>query len=144
MGTSYMGPLLNAQDRLKCDRQQPCATCTRRGLSGSCRYVFSVRNGGSERVSPPETSMQDRIYQLENLVLSLAGNQNIEPQLPDPSGVPPAQKDTHMSQLGGSFGRMSLENDETKYVEASHWTAIVDRVCLTIRIRTAFGYRNRS
>ncbi len=39
---------------------------------------------------------------------------------------------TDRSQLPESFGRMSLENSETSYVESAHWSAILDGVNLLL------------
>jgi hypothetical protein len=63
--------------------------------------------------------MQDRVVQLEALVLSLMGSANKKSpdQLSDPS---------HLSQ---NFGRISLENTEKTYVESNHWIALLDGVC---------------
>lgn len=38
----------------------------------------------------------------------------------------PSPLDTALSD---SFGRISLENDETTYVSGDHWLAILDGVC---------------
>lgn len=40
----------------------------------------------------------------------------------------PTDQANELSQLHKSFGRISLENTETNYVEGSHWTAILDGV----------------
>jgi hypothetical protein len=38
------------------------------------------------------------------------------------------------SRLANSFGRLSLENAETSYVESAHWSAILDEVCSSRRL----------
>lgn len=64
--------------------------------------------------------MQDRITQLESLVRTLMNN-TIATRPTDQIARDPAQ-------LSDDFGRISLENTETSYVESAHWTAILDGV----------------
>lgn len=81
--------------------------------------------------------MQERIGQLEKLVVSFmkttkpANDINVAtnglskiPRSNDAQDV----SETAESQLSDSFGRISLENAETTYVESAHWTAILDGV----------------
>lgn len=141
-----------SRDRLKCDRGQPCETCDRRGLSLSCTYVYS---NASERLDRHQlrpaasAGIQDRIDQLERLVISLMSALNAAKST-DPISTDPISTETHGLQklsssvaehevdgnmlpqdpslLSDSFGRISLENAETSYVESAHWTAILDGV----------------
>ncbi|KAJ9621983.1 hypothetical protein H2203_006864 [Taxawa tesnikishii (nom. ined.)] len=64
--------------------------------------------------------MQDRITQLESLVRTLMNN-TIATRPTDQIARDPAQ-------LSDDFGRISLENTETSYVESAHWTAILDGI----------------
>ena len=89
--------------------------------------------------------MQDRIGQLEQLVISLISTLNTSKSGDDvpvmtsswPKVSSPATTHTgngkvlpqDTSQLSDSFGRISLENAEVKYVEGGHWTSILDGVC---------------
>ncbi|OJJ47814.1 hypothetical protein ASPZODRAFT_63268 [Penicilliopsis zonata CBS 506.65] len=112
--------------RLKCDRRQPsCGTCARRGLSLSCQYVGS----NNQNTTPaPATShdsaslniMQERISQLETLVMSLADKRAAQETR--------ERFDIDNADISHTYGRLSLENEETSYVEASHWTAILDGI----------------
>jgi hypothetical protein len=84
--------------------------------------------------------MHDRIAQLENLVLSLKdyeGNSRTQ----HPPLVALANHSADASQLPTSFGRISLENEETNYVEGSHWTAILDGVSISSCARTQEALR---
>jgi hypothetical protein len=67
--------------------------------------------------------MQDRIGQLESLLVSTLSASNREQ-----SDKNQAQATEDSSQLSESFGRFSLENSETSYVESAHWTAVLDGV----------------
>ncbi|KFY65820.1 hypothetical protein V496_02341 [Pseudogymnoascus sp. VKM F-4515 (FW-2607)] len=54
--------------KVRCDRQSPCSTCSRRGIARSCVYSGDTR----ENVLPQLTgTVHERIHQLENLVISL-------------------------------------------------------------------------
>lgn len=69
--------------------------------------------------------MQDRITQLEGLVVSLMNSANVKP-----SSAPglPKPLEAQENELSNSFGRTSLENSEMRYVSADHWIAILDGV----------------
>ena len=55
---------------MRCDRQIPCTTCSRRGLARSCLYS----NEAKEVILPRSAgSVHERIHQLESLIISLAG-----------------------------------------------------------------------
>ena len=118
-----------------------------RGLSLSCTYV--VGNARGLAVTPQQTStnVQDRVKQLEEVVVSLmvklnASNQVrvAEDQAKENEAVTQAlsrlqgeQGDTTLSDsyqpsLSDTFGRISLENRETSYVGSAHWTAILDSI----------------
>ncbi|KAF7116122.1 hypothetical protein CNMCM5793_004142 [Aspergillus hiratsukae] len=71
--------------------------------------------------------MHDRIAQLENLVLSLKDREG-NSRAQHPSLFAEANLSADASQLPTSLGRISLENEETNYVEGSHWTAILDGI----------------
>ena len=137
-----------SRDRLKCDRGQPCETCDRRGLSLSCTYVHSNVSeplDQSQLRPASSASIQDRIGQLESLVISLMSTLNVATptyQLStETHGSPEFSSSVNehevdwnklpedLSQLSESFGRISLKNAETSYVESAHWTAILDGVC---------------
>ncbi|KAJ4037649.1 hypothetical protein NW760_010036 [Fusarium oxysporum] len=55
---------------MRCDRQLPCKTCTNRGIGLSCTYEVGCTSRGKSKVS-----VGDRIQQLEELVHSLARQQ---------------------------------------------------------------------
>ena len=60
-------------DRVRCDRQLPCKTCTSRGIGFSCTYRSDVARKNNVSVS-------DRIQQLESLVRSLVEQQQQQQQ----------------------------------------------------------------
>ncbi|GME31802.1 uncharacterized protein LTHEOB_1867 [Neofusicoccum parvum] len=116
--------------KLKCDRNQPCGTCSNRGLSYSCTYVSSTpsainRVSQSRRYPQASPGMQDRINQLEGLVVTLMNSVNVKPS---PTPALPTALNAQDTELSDSFGRISLENDETRYVSGDHWIAILDGI----------------
>ena len=132
--------------RLKCDRAQPCKNCERRPL-GSCVYVHS---GGSKKIDRAASaaaqnrniSVQDRIRRLERLVVSLAETPSI-PTVINGQGVSQqakanANEESFKSDSGGlgqstqdvagPFGRLSVDDSETRFVNPTNWEAILDDV----------------
>ncbi|KAI0970943.1 hypothetical protein F4678DRAFT_479829 [Xylaria arbuscula] len=124
--------------KLRCDRQQPCQTCSSRGLSLACSYTHN--NSGIVRPQVSRPSLQDRIVQLEQLVMNVIQNQNTSH-----SNTPtPLPTDTHISlpqhnpdELAGpptsastpsDSGSLWFSANETRYVGGAHWTAILDGI----------------
>ncbi|PVH70209.1 hypothetical protein DL98DRAFT_661284 [Cadophora sp. DSE1049] len=138
------------RSKLRCDRQQPCSTCSDRSLSSSCEYVQSRRakSGKDVRSGSPQSSsvnVQDKINQLEGLVVSLirtmkgdappgvnghagaAASANIRTMSSSELRTESLDLD-HDPQIMDTFGRISLENSETSYVDGGHWKAILDGI----------------
>ncbi|KAI2467466.1 hypothetical protein F4781DRAFT_308912 [Annulohypoxylon bovei var. microspora] len=132
--------------KVKCDRQQPCRTCSIRGLSMACTYPdASSRSSDRE----PVTTVQNRIRELESLVhvlMQRAASKN-------PSNVTPApQPETSVSPVvegysdpgvgpngsGSGSGSGSGEPSDcgtltntpagVNYVDGAHWTALLDSI----------------
>lgn len=105
-----------------------------RGLS--CVYSTASRPAAQAQ-KLKSVSMQDRVGQLENLVLSLKSSLNAKQNdsqdsqstpPPDTSGYVESQPSSREEDILGGFGRIILNNDGTNYVESAHWTAILDEV----------------
>ncbi|RDL35368.1 uncharacterized protein BP5553_07299 [Venustampulla echinocandica] len=140
--------------QLKCDRNQPCRSCSGRGLANSCTYVHPGAHGRAEMQQAPQASssgsIQKKINQLENLVVSLMATLNTAKQAEESREnsvveTPPPREDfvaatveevsladgfegDSMSKFSDSFGKISLEDSGMKYVEGGHWTAILDGI----------------
>ncbi|CEL03644.1 hypothetical protein ASPCAL04794 [Aspergillus calidoustus] len=129
--------------RLRCDRQHPCGTCSRRGLTNSCSYATTPSTPGVQRPVAPRqpTSLHGRISELESLVVTLMKGQSLP--------TPPAQKSPRPSSLSfadvlpenqrpqGSQdetasatdpGTLKLRDSVTSYVQSSHWEAILTKI----------------
>lgn len=135
--------------KLKCDRGQPCSTCAHRGLSLSCTYsdnlhvsqpVQRAKQATAQQISNA-TTMQNRIGQLEKLVVELMGNmqQSGSSTVNSLASVDSSNPDSDFghvdyiqdpAQLEDRFGRISLGTSGTKYVENDHWSSILDGVCV--------------
>lgn len=130
---------LTSLTRLRCDRQTPCQTCSSRGLSLACSYTHNSHHGP---VQPHSTrpSVQDRLVQLEQLVMNVIQNQNV----PQSSAPTPLATDPHIGvpqpsadELVGAPTAASTPSDngslwynanESRYVGGAHWTAILDGI----------------
>ena len=84
-------------------------------------------------------SVQDRIRRLERLVVSLAETPdavtskvlpNKELNFNDGDGLAKALygADASTQEVGEHFGRLSVDESETRYVNPSHWEAILEDV----------------
>jgi hypothetical protein len=93
------------QSKLKCDRQQPCASCSRRNCIDSCTYRSTQRN---TRRNPPESTDHDGIARSSPsrqgsapTITSDPSPQNLQPFIPNllqpslTSDVQQHQNDTH-------------------------------------------------
>lgn len=112
---------------LKCDRQQPCKTCTDRGLSLSCTYV---RNAvGSQEPKIPN-SVHERIDQLEKLVTTLMSGKEVDQPSPSVSIMSHMDQfhDDTEKEIPGTPDRVKLSDDTTSYTNSGHWTSILDGV----------------
>lgn len=136
--------LIHLPTRLRCDRQHPCGTCTQRGLALSCAYspnVLSTADAGALPRPPP--MMQERIQQLETLVVDLMqktsarlasheASQGRGPRLsasPAPH-QPPSEVDRSADDVSpdSDHGSIRLANSGVSYVHGSHWAAILDGI----------------
>ncbi|KAI3319167.1 hypothetical protein HD806DRAFT_510191 [Xylariaceae sp. AK1471] len=135
--------------KLRCDRQQPCGTCEKRGLSLSCAYMqgsstslLADASGPSQR-SP--VTVQGRIHQLENLVMSMMQQASTGPagaitSQPDPEqtatpqhnssyGPPPVEDLTdNVVPVPPNVGSIQLTHSGASYVSGAHWAAVLDGI----------------
>jgi hypothetical protein len=115
------------QAKLKCDRQKPhCLQCEKKGRASLCTFPSLAAR------KKPKVSMQNRLKHLENLVKDVMSTgqslsmQHIENLAHHSNGksissaatVPPA----------ASSGQVLLGANESLYVGATHWAAILEDV----------------
>ncbi|KAI0548072.1 hypothetical protein F4679DRAFT_551859 [Xylaria curta] len=123
--------------KLRCDRQQPCQTCSSRGLSLACSYAHNSHVGPITHTSRP--SVQDRLVQLEQLVMNVIQNQSLSnsnvPTLASDTqiSVPQPSADEHLSastaaSTPSDSGSLRYNANESRYVGGAHWSAILDGI----------------
>ena len=125
--------------RLKCDRQAPCTSCSKRGEAGSCNYISGGRNGHErpDGGGSKSSEAQLRLQRLEEMVTSLM-------QIPDISNghvlahhASVAQRLNGLSVHGkqrafetSAEGHLDIHGSETNYLGATHWAAILENVSI--------------
>jgi len=129
---------------LRCDRQHPCGTCSRRGITNSCTYVVTSSStpDAHQSVAPRQsTSLQSRIFELESLVVTLMKDQSL-PSLAGPhSSVPSSlsspdtlpeiersRKPQSEARSPSDPGTLKLRDSGTSYVQSAHWEAILTKI----------------
>lgn len=137
--------LTKFSDRLRCNRKQPCSTCTARGLALSCAYPNnqapqSPRPHGTHG-GRPKATVQDRLGQLEQLVVSLMQKTTFDGQdLPDQHPVASVPQDhtqegsseeainSEDSPAQSDGGSVWFSTSDAQYVGGTHWAAILDGI----------------
>ncbi|KAI1780752.1 fungal-specific transcription factor domain-containing protein [Hypoxylon cercidicola] len=133
--------------KVKCDRQQPCKTCSLRGLAISCTYPSDAT---SSRPSDRDSStVQNRIRELEGLVHVLMQRAASKPSSNITSASHASQAPTetlsHSAEASpdpavpgtsgpgerSSSGMLTLTNNSSNavnYVDGAHWSALLDSI----------------
>jgi hypothetical protein len=119
------------QTKLKCDRKEPCSQCIKKGKESQCVIPRPVPR------RKPAVSMQNRLKHLESLVKGAMSGQNGS-QSPDISSPDTnVQMSSRSRDIGvansnapeTSSGKVLVDHNETTYVGATHWAAILEDVC---------------
>lgn len=123
--------------KVKCDRQQPCSQCVRKGRASQCTFPMPTRK--------PVVSLRNRLKHLESLVEDAMTAQNPaaqgalsnSPYTPNGSGAALTGSVHSPSSLHGQdqangqqtppSGQVLLSKGQT-YVGATHWAAILEDV----------------
>ncbi|KAM0248801.1 hypothetical protein ACHAQJ_009312 [Trichoderma viride] len=133
------------QKKLKCDRLHPCDNCAKRGQSESCQYNSPEPSSFSQSHQWSENAdVRARLRHLEELVLSLrkqsasnlkdgAGTTETPiagPNKPgkqaDPRGL--SENTSTQRDYADSPGRMLVNKLGTRYVDATHWQAMLNEI----------------
>ncbi|KAI0970659.1 fungal-specific transcription factor domain protein [Xylaria arbuscula] len=125
--------------KVRCDRLNPCTNCSSRGLSSSCVYATSstVQGTSPGQLHGTAANIQERIDQLENLVLSLM-HQNVAPSSGCGDSSPPEMNsgrtivaessESVVSPTPSDHGSIRVQHTVVSYVNSSHWAAILDSI----------------
>jgi hypothetical protein len=122
---------------------KPCLNCTKRGQPESCDYV-------KQDSSPPyPVRLQDRVRQLEDMVMTLLNSQTIPDQkvpaagkspsatalsgpINDdgfaPSAVPSPNNRVDPNVPKASPGKFTRTRDQANFVGGEHWEAILEDI----------------
>ncbi|KAJ5159084.1 transcriptional regulator family: Fungal Specific TF [Penicillium coprophilum] len=135
--------------KLRCDRKEPCSTCTVRGLALSCAYPSNQTLPKGQRVpgaseahrGRPQATVQDRLGQLEQIVVSLMQKTTSDGQeRPDHHPVASApQSRPEEDSPGGATnsgdspaqsdgGNVHFSSSDAQYFGGTHWAAILDGI----------------
>ncbi|KAI1453001.1 fungal-specific transcription factor domain-containing protein [Annulohypoxylon moriforme] len=124
--------------KLKCDREHPCSTCARRGLGPSCTYPANLpSHDGPTQSNKTPLSVQDRIQQLESLVVDLMKTSGVNPIPESPTSTSPTASilaSTPAKQIlkdvspTSDCGSMRLSEENVSYVSSAHWAAILEGI----------------
>lgn len=132
--------------KLKCDRQTPCSQCVKKGRASLCTFPAPAAR------KRPAVTMQNRLMHLESLVKGVMTSQGpnvpsdsssnsqtttspaVVPQFQSLNEVQGAFNDALIStkdDLSNSSGQVVLGPNESTYIGATHWAAILDDVSFT-------------
>ncbi|KIW05761.1 uncharacterized protein PV09_03616 [Verruconis gallopava] len=130
--------------KLRCDRQHPCGTCSRRGLINSCNYVTpfsSTSNSQHFTATRQPISLHDRISELESLVVTLMESQSLPsplapisrrkssfPSTDTLSDIQGPKKSQNEGVSPADPGTLKLRQCGASYVQSAHWEAILTKI----------------
>ncbi|KAF4633044.1 hypothetical protein G7Y89_g5083 [Cudoniella acicularis] len=154
--------------KIRCDRQLPCSNCSSRALGSMCAYpanttphpqaALSGRPHGTGTAQMPQ--MQDRINQLESLVLNLMHQTQMTPSSAASLSEEPAplrqplspslsgndserpvaamcQTQREVSPSPSDYGSIRIQRTGgVSYVSSAHWAAVLDSIA---ELRTHFA-----
>lgn len=96
--------------RVRCDRQNPCSTCSKRGFARSCIYS----NDAKETILPRSAgTVHERLHQLETLVISLMQQDRSSPgsiTVASKSDTPNVSPLTNLNPDAEQLGRSVLQS----------------------------------
>ncbi|CAK45443.1 uncharacterized protein An08g04700 [Aspergillus niger] len=116
------------QKKLRCDRLQPCSSCTKRGLG--CVYAQTPSSAPRRNGSTQPRQLTQRIRQLEDLVVALQKGETPQ-RLENPDHLAHKSKDSPAASpetVTNSFGSLRVDHTGMTYVSGAHWTALQDSI----------------
>ena len=125
---------------------KPCLNCTKRGQPESCDYVkHESRPRHARPLGTTTNALQDRVRQLEDMVMNLLNSQTILNQdIPTAEKSPSATKDDCFTQSAApspynqvqidpndpkaSLGKFISARDHVDFVGSEHWEAVLESI----------------
>lgn len=130
--------------KVRCNKHDPCANCVKAGIE--CVFPGPGRAPRKSR-KQPDAELLTRLRRLEGvvhnlgahvdengLVLSppLAGSADIRARLASTGESPGSDRDeSKRHSIDGRLGRLVIDEDRSRYVSNTFWTAMSDEVCST-------------
>lgn len=113
--------------RLKCDRQTPCNSCTKRGEQSACTYAQHAPAVRCRRDEAPKSSeAQLRLHKLEEMVTALMGSN--KPASSSRSETLSIRALTTPGIGNMCPGHLDVSVLEPTYIGATHWESILENV----------------
>ena len=110
--------------KLKCDREKPCSQCVKKGRASICTFTAPATR------KRPAVSLQNRLKHLESLVKGAMTGQPSD-GLQNPTDLRKSFVEAPIYTKDGvsnPSGQVVLGPNETAYVGATHWAAMLDDV----------------
>lgn len=122
--------------KLKCDRQQPCASCVKRHDEGACRFFGgpgSVGGGSPAHSSAVQRrEVQARLQMLEGLVSGLINQEHsdvtgtTDPVEPARTAASSAGRHEASARSAAGGGHLSRVGNEIRFVGATNYAAVLE------------------
>ena len=136
--------------KLKCDREKPCSQCVKKGRASICTFTAPITR------KRPAVSMQNRLKHLESLVKGVMTSRPSNGPNDSASNSHTSSPDfvsqlQNLTEIRGTFveapiytkdgvsnssGQVVLGPNETTYIGATHWAAMLDDVRFYIFLLT--------
>lgn len=126
--------------RIRCDRQSPCGACSRRGKPAECIYTCTEQERREAVDYRPHTrthQARQRIARLEDLVTEMRDMMESSRQPSADIATPSEPRNSPASSLAPAhgqvvddMGKLRLTDNHAVYTGSSHWTTILEDVCL--------------
>lgn len=115
--------------KLKCDRQQPCSTCVRRGDPSTCAYTAAATNKDPRPRSLNNDAAATRLQKLEDMVNNLmhAAPMSTFVATPPSSTISP-RFDAPAYPEESAGGHLSQQGNQVNYIGGTHWASILESI----------------
>ncbi|KAI4727421.1 hypothetical protein E4T49_04777 [Aureobasidium sp. EXF-10728] len=115
--------------KLKCDRQQPCSSCTKRGEPSTCQYTSPAVKQNPKPRSVNSDAAASRLQKLEDMVNTLmhTAPMNTFVVTPPTSSTSPQTSTPAFSEVSAG-GHLSQQGTQVNYIGGTHWASILESI----------------